>query len=305
MNQVNDAFLVTLALIMVGYCLKRMNIINENDGKILSKFFMHTTFPALVLLSFWRVRIEPQLLLVPCMGLAFGSTLVGIGWLVFRNYPTKLRGMLTMGAGGMNTMLFGLPIVEAIWGRDVLAYLVMFDIGNTVVSFCVSYPIGNYLSMSGQSTGIAKKIFNKVIRLMPFQAMIIGLIFNALHIALPDLATTFLETLAKGNKPIVLILMGIYLRFVVEKQQILAVSKVLWIRYLTGLLVAGLLYALMPPSAGRSVLMICVILPAGLTLLPFSNELNYDANIAAMIINWSLIISFLLMWILVLGLQLA
>lgn len=304
MNQTNDAFLLTLALVTVGYCLKRTNIISEADGKILSKFFMHTTFPALVLLSFLRVRIEPHLILVSGMGLGFGSLLVTIAWFFFKSYASKLRGILTMGAGGLNTMLFGLPIVEALWGQEGLAYLVMFDIGNTLVSFCVSYPIGNYLSLSGQSAPIAKTIFNKVIRLVPFQAMIIGLIFNALHVSFPAIAITFLETIAKGNKPIVLILMGIYLRFAVEKQQILDVSKVLFIRYLTGLLVAGLFYAWMPPSVGRSVLMICVILPAGLTLLPFSNELNYDTNIAAMIINWSLILSFLLMWALVLGLHL-
>ena len=41
-----------------------------------------------------------------------------------------------------------------------------------------------------------------------------------------------------------------------------------------------------------------------MTLLPFSDELNYDSKIAALLVNLSLLISFALMWGLVLGLKL-
>jgi hypothetical protein len=42
-----------------------------------------------------------------------------------------------------------------------------------------------------------------------------------------------------------------------------------------------------------------------MALLPFSDELAYDTKIAGMLVNISMLISFALMWALVLGLKLA
>jgi hypothetical protein len=54
----------------------------------------------------------------------------------------------------------------------------------------------------------------------------------------------------------------------------------------------------------QSILIICVVLPIGMTLLPFSDELEYDSRIAGLLVNLSLLISFILMWSLVIGLKL-
>ncbi len=302
MNPANNAFLVTLALVVFGYAIKKGGFFTEKEGKILSKFIMHTTFPAIVLLLFMRLRMEAHLFLLPCMSLLFSSVLLSVAWLVFRPYENLLRGVLIMGAGGLNTVMFALPIIEGIWGRDALPYLIMFDMGNTLVAFALIYPIGSYFSVVGEPS--LKFVLNKIIRLPPLQAMCIGLIINVLQIHIPTIATDALETIAKANKPLVLILMGIYLNFVFEKQQLWDVSKVLMIRYAIGLTVVGLLYTFMPPHLERSVLMILVVAPVGLTILPFSDEFQYDTRIAGLLVNLSMILSFVLMWALVLGLGL-
>lgn len=302
MNQANNAFLVTLLLVVFGYAIKRGGFFTEKDGKILSKFIMHSTFPAIVLLLFMRLQMEAHLFLLPLMSILFSGTLLTTAWFVFRPYPNVLRGVLIMGAGGLNTVMFALPIIEGIWGRDALSYLIMFDIGNTLVAFALIYPIGSYFSVLGEPN--LKFVLKKIIRLPPLQAMCIGLIINVLQIPIPTIAMDALETIAKANKPLVLILMGIYLNFVFEKQQFRDVSKVLMIRYTIGLSVVGLLYTFMSPCIERSVLMVLVVAPVGLTILPFSDEFQYDTRIAGLLVNLSMIVSFVLMWALVIGLGL-
>ena len=54
MTQANTVFILTLSLIFLGYLIKRLNIISETEGRVLSKVLMHTTFPALMLLSMLR-----------------------------------------------------------------------------------------------------------------------------------------------------------------------------------------------------------------------------------------------------------
>ena len=302
MNQANHAFLITLSLVVFGYAIKKGGFISEKEGKILSKFVMHTTFPAIVLLLFMRLQLERQLFVLPLMSFLFGSTMLMVAWLVFQKYPNDLRGILMMGSGGLNTVMFAFPIVEGIWGHDALTYAIMFDLGNTIVVFGLVYPLGSYFSVSGVAS--FKFVLKKVIQLPPLQALCIGLIINVLNIQIPAIVIDTLEMIAKANKPIVLILMGIYLNFVFEKKQFLDASKVLILRYTIGLIVAGLLYLFMPPCIKRSVLIVLVVAPIGLTILPFSDEFNYDARIAGLLVNLSVIASFVLMWSLVLGLGL-
>lgn len=205
----------------------------------------------------------------------------------------------------MNVGLFGFPIIEGLFGKESLVYAVMFDIGNTIITFGVVYPIGSYFSSNHKGLPEAKQLIKKIFGLPPVMGMIIGLLINVSSVQMPPLFFDFLDVLAKANKPLVLLLMGIYLSFALDKKEMLAISKVLLIRYAVGILFVILLYYILPHNTLMySVLIICVVLPSGMTILPFSDELNYDSRIAGTLINISLFISFILMWGLVLGLHL-
>jgi malate permease and related proteins len=183
-------------------------------------------------------------------------------------------------------------------------YAIMFDIGNTFAVLGMVYTVGSYLASKGEGKVDFRAIFSKIIRLPPFQALIIGLIINVFHIPIPTIAVDFLDVLAKGNKPIVLLLMGIYLSFTLDKKQLWAMSQTLIIRYVCGLVAVAVIYLFIPPSLLQSIMIVCVVLPIGMTLLPFSDELNYDSRVAGLLVNLSLLISFGVMWALVLGLGL-
>lgn len=305
MNQANSVFLITLAVIIFGFIIKKAGYVTEKDGKTISRFLMHTTFPALMLISTIRIKFAPDLFLIPITALLLGSVMIGTAWVAFRHYPNDLRGLLTMGSSGFNTGLFAFPIIEGIWGRDALVYAIMYDIGNTAVVFGLVYSAGNYFASKEQGSAELGVIIKRVFRSPPLQAMIIGLLINALAIPIPIIAIDFLDVLAKGNKPLVLLLMGVYLSFALDKKQIGGISKVLMIRYACGIMAVCLIYAFMSPSLFRSILIVCVVLPIGMTLLPFSDELHYDSRVAGLLVNLTLLISFGLMWALVLGLGLA
>lgn len=305
MTQTNNVFIITLGIITLGYLIKRFEFVTEKDGKVISKFLMHTTFPALMIVSTARINFEPSLILSPLLCIVLSVFMTVVGWFVFKNYPTQLRAILTMGCGGMNVGLFAFPIIEGIWGRDGLVYIAMFDIGNTVIVFGLIYTIGSYFATKGQGKVSIKAILQKIASLPPLHGMVIGLTINALDVELSPIVFDFLDVLAKANKPLVLLLMGIYMSFELEKKIVWAISKVLIIRYFFGIVAVALIYYLIPEaSMYRNVILVCVVLPVGMTLLPFSDEFNFDSRIAGAMVNVSLLISFVLMWALVIGLKL-
>lgn len=305
MSQTNSVFILTLSIIGLGFFLKKYNFITEKEGKTISKFLMHTTFPALMIVSTARVKLDSSLLLIPLFCIVFCSIMIAVAWIWFAKYPNDLRGILTMGAGGLNVGLFGFPIIEGLFGKEAMVYAVMFDIGNTIMTFGVVYPIGSYFSANHKGLPEFGTLIKKIFRLPPVLGMFIGLLINVSHIEMPTLFFDFLDTIAKANKALVLLLMGIYLSFELNKKQMIAISKVLVIRYAVGILfVLGIYFSLSHESLLYAVLIICVMLPSGMTILPFSDELNYDSRIAGTLVNISLLISFVLMWGLVLGLHL-
>ncbi len=290
----------------MGYVLKSAGFIKEHEAKFVSKFLMHTTFPALVISTMTHVEMSGELFWLPTIAVLFGMTCSFLGYQLFKNDQSGNRGILTMGCSGFNLGLFAFPLIEGIWGWKGLAYAAMFDIGNSIVNFMVTYGVGTYIVSGGKSNISIWGILKKILLLPPFQAMLIGLSINWLKIPIPDLAMGIIETIATGNKPLVLLLMGIYFSIRLPKKLYLNVGKVLALRYILGFIVGFSFYYLSPfDTHFRNMLLICIILPAGMTLITYSEQLELNSNIAAALVNFSMLISFMIMWILVYVFQMA
>lgn len=300
MNSPNVVFGSALAIISLGYILKSFGFIKTSDGKAISNFLMHTTFPALVFTTMIKVDLRAELIWMPVICVLFGSVSSILGFLIFKKEDPAYRGILTMGSAGFNLGLFAYPLIEGVWGWEGLTYAIMFDLGNSFINFIVNYGMGTYLSSKHPHKNPAKAIALKVIKLPPLQAMILGLACNLATYSIPAIPLDVIETISKGNKPMVLLLMGIYFSIRLPKKSFQKVFQVLSLRYVLGLSVGLTLYYLLPfNDAYRNMLLICLILPAGMTLITYSDEFDFDTGIAAALVNFSMLISFTLMWILV------
>ena len=300
MNTTNLVFGSALIIIGIGYLLKSLKFIEPQDAKSISKFLMHTTFPALVFTTMLKVKLSAALGWLPLIAMLFGFLSSYIGFLFFKKEAPTHRGILTMGSAGWNLGLFAYPLIEGIWGWEGLTYAIMFDLGNSVINFMVNYGMGTYLAGNHGTKNPYKHVLKKIFTLPPFQAMLIGLAFNIFKIPVLPLASDIIDTIARGNKPMVLLLMGIYFSVRLPKTAYTKVFQVLGLRYVLGLSIGLLLYYTVPfEFQYRNMLLICLILPAGMTLITYSDELNFDTGIAAAIVNFSMLISFVIMWTLV------
>lgn len=299
MNTTNLVFGSALIIIGIGYLLKSLQFIESKDAKSISKFLMHTTFPALVFTTMLKVKLSAALGWLPLIAMLFGFLSSFVGFIFFKKESTH-RGILTMGSAGWNLGLFAYPLIEGIWGWEGLTYAIMFDLGNSVINFMVNYGMGTYLAGNHGTKSPYKHVLKKIFTLPPFQAMLLGLAFNIFQIPVLPLATDIMDTIAKGNKPMVLLLMGIYFSVRLPKKAFAKVFQVLALRYILGLSIGLLLYYTVPfEFQYRNMLLICLILPAGMTLITYSDELNFDTGIAAAIVNFSMLLSFVIMWTLV------
>jgi malate permease and related proteins len=176
----NQEFLYIIIIIAFGYLLKRLNILQEKDGEVISKIIFKITLPALVLVTFDAVEIETSLILLPVIVLVYGIITATLGLLVFKNEDRELKGSLLMLSSGFNVGLFAFPLVYAIWGIDGLTYFSMFDVGASFVVFGICFILGSYFSEEGLRLN-PMEILKKLGKSIPLMTYLIASILNLIH----------------------------------------------------------------------------------------------------------------------------
>ncbi len=294
----NQEFIYIVAIIIIGYVLKRVNILKESDGVTISRIIFNITLPALVIVSLNSVKIEASLMLIPIIILLYGILSFVLAYFVFKKEDKELKGTLMMLASGYNVGLFVFPIVEAIWGAEGLLYFGMFDVGNSIIVFGLVYLVGSYFSEEGlalKPISILKK-FGKSI---PFMSYVIMSILNFSHIHLPSGIIDVATIISKANMPLSLLLLGLYLNFTFEKQYIKPITKFLLFRYGLGLFVGIVLYLFLPVNEMfKYTILMGLILPIGLAVIPYAHEFKYKTTLLiGTISNICIIISIILLYV--------
>jgi malate permease and related proteins len=296
----NQEFLYIIIIIAFGYLLKRLNILQEKDGEVISKIIFKITLPALVLVTFDSVKIETSLFLLPVIVLIFGIITACLGLFVFKNEDRELKGSLLMLSSGFNVGLFAFPLVYAIWGIDGLTYFSMFDVGSSFVVFGICFIFASYFSEEGLKLN-PMEILKKLGKSIPLMTYLIASILNLIHIQLPDTIINVASKISGANMPLSLLLLGLFLNFKFDKQFIKPMMKFLAFRYGLGLIVGLVLYLILPfDTMFRYTILIGLLLPVAASALTFAVEFKYSTNstrFIATMSNITILVSIVILYI--------
>lgn len=296
----NQEFLYIIIIIAFGYLLKRLNILQEKDGEVISKIIFKITLPALVIVTFDSVKIETSLIVLPVIVLVYGIITASLGLFVFKNEERELKGSLLMLSSGFNVGLFAFPLVYAIWGIDGLTYFSMFDVGASFVVFGICFILGSYFSEEGLRLN-PMEILKKLGKSIPLMTYLIASILNLTHIQLPDLIINVADKISGANMPLSLLLLGLFLNFKFDKQFIKPMVKFLTFRYGLGLIVGLILYFSLPfDIMFRYTILIGLMLPVAASALTFAVEFKYSTNstrFIATMSNITILVSIVILYI--------
>ena len=309
MVNANLVFLLSLIIIAIGYIIKKLGIVTEKDGKIIAKIILNVTLPALIISVINQIELELTLILLPFIAIIYSFIVLSISFLLFKKYPKNVKGLLLMTVIGFNIGLFAYPMIEMIWGERGLLYVIMFDIGNSFVIFGLSYTIGFIFSPKNnikQDRVQVRLIFLHLIKSIPLMSWVVAILLKISHVVFPIFVIDLLDILSRANMALTLLLLGVFLKFEIEKIYWYYILKVLLIRYSLGLIVGIFLFFILPfDSFYNAAILVAFILPIGMSAVAFSAEFGYNEELSSMIVNLTTIISFILMWLIVLILGIA
>lgn len=197
---------VLLILILLGFILTKLNMINEAGANVMTDLVLYAVTPAVIVKSFIRpFEISAAKNLATSILCAVIAHIVFIifSLLLLKNKNVKRERVLRFAAIFGNCGFMALPLQQALIGDEGVFY------GSSVVAIfnVFVWSFGIYL-MSGDK----KYIKPKALALSPsIIAIFVGIIIFLLSIPVPEIIKSPISMLSSLNTPVPMIIIGYHL----------------------------------------------------------------------------------------------
>lgn len=133
--------IVLFAIVIVGYGLNRLKMIDQEFNRKLSNFVINISCPCLIASSVMTGRMPDALLILPLLALSFATYafLIVLAFVIPRYMPISADDqgfygfMITFG----NVGFIGYPVVASIFGNDAVFYASILNFPNTLLVFVI------------------------------------------------------------------------------------------------------------------------------------------------------------------------
>lgn len=193
-----------LACFVLGVVARRSRAFPEDSHKAVNAWVMLVSLPALVFRAIHGAALEPTLLLgAGLLWVVFLLPALLVWWRVTRGASREL-GAVALCAGLGNTAFVGLPLIEALAGKEALGAAAVVDqLGTFGAMFLLAIPWAT--ALGGGSASLGKTLL-RVLRAPAFIALVLALATRTL--AVPGPVETVVGRLADMLSPLALASVG-------------------------------------------------------------------------------------------------
>lgn len=281
-----------IAIIILGYVLRKMNYFKESDFTVLSKIVLRITLPAAIVSNFAGKTIDVAMLALTLIGLGFGILYIIIAMVL--NRGDKERTVFELvNLSGYNIGNFTMPFVQSFLGPTGVIATSLFDVGNAFICLGGSHAIGFGIKR-GQKISL-KMVVKKLIKSVPFDCYIIMTVLCLAKISLPSPIISFAEIIGNANAFMAMLMIGVGFKLSGDKKQVGRIVRMLGIRYGVGTLLALACYYLLPfAKEVRLALVILAFAPIPSAAPAYTEDLEGDVGLASAVNSLSIVCSIIL-----------
>lgn len=279
-----------IAIIILGYTLRRIKFFKEEDFAVLSKIVLRITLPAAIVTSFAGKKVDPSMLTLSLMGIGIGVVYIGLAFVLNRGKEKEAKIFDVVNLSGYNIGAFTMPFVQNFLGPVGVISTSLFDVGNAFVCLGGSHGIGIILKQGGKLS--IKKIAKNLIKSVAFDTYIIMLFVNMANITLPSPVLSFAEIVGNANAFTAMLMIGVGFKLSGDRAQIGKIVKMLSIRYGVGLIFAlGCFFILPFPKEVKVALMILAFSPLPSSSPAYTEDLKGDVGLSSALNSISIVCS--------------
>ena len=285
-----------IAIILLGYFLKKIGLFKDSDYSVLSTVVLKITLPAAIITNVANKDIDLSLFTITLLGFVFGLIYVAAGFLLNLRNTKEQRAFGILNLPGYNIGCFAMPFVQSFLGPTGVIATSLFDIGNAFVCLGGSFSIAKMVKDGGRFSLV--RIIKTLLKSIPFLMYVIMPILCIAHVKIPSAVTTFVGIVGDANPFLAMFIIGVGFKMNANKSQIGSIIKILSVRYSVALLLALIVYFVLPFNPEiQKVLMLLCFAPIGALVPAFTAELGEDYGLSNAINSVSIICSIIFMTI--------
>ncbi|MCI8453175.1 MAG: AEC family transporter [Lachnospiraceae bacterium] len=290
MNTVFIKAISFIAIILLGYALRRGRVLHKQDMGVFSALVTKITLPAAIIYNFGKASIEVSMLASVLIGFLCSGLFVVVGYLLFLHGSREERAFAVINMSGYNVGCFTMPFVQSFLGPLGVATASLFDAGNAMICTGTSYAIAVAISGKGEIRG-PKQMIKRLFSSAPFDCYITMTLLALFHVRLPELVFSFTEVVGGANSFLALLMIGLGLELHITREQAKEAGLIIGTRLLISIGLA-LLFLNFGPF-GREVnrtLAIFMFGPVSSLGVPYTSMINGDVALASAVNSMSILV---------------
>ena len=279
-----------VAIIALGYILKRVGFFKDSDFPLLSKIVIRITLPCAIISSSAGMNVDLSMLAIILLGFGGGVIYMLFGYFMNLKAGKERQAFEVLNIPGYSIGTFTMPFAQGFLGSMGVLTTSLFDIGNAFVCLGGAYGVASSIK-DGKGFDL-KRIVKALATSIPFLTHLIVVIMNLLKIPFPAPVLSFAGIVGNANAFLAMLMIGVGFKLSGEKSQRSSILRILLVRYGVAAVLAVACWFLLPFSVEiRKALVILVFSPVGSAVPGFTAELKSDVGLSSAINSIAIVIS--------------
>ena len=279
-----------VAVIFLGYFLRRVGVFGAENFGVLSRIVLKITLPAAIVVSFSGKEIAPSMLFICVLGFGLGALYVGLAFLMSHGKTPEKRAFDMLNLTGYNIGNFALPFVQSFLGPAGVITTSLFDTGNAFICLGGAYGVARMVQQRERFS--FERIGKALLRSVPFLTYITMTTLALAHLTLPQPVIEFAQIAANANAFLAMLMIGIGFQLNCDREHLFHIVRILSVRYGIAVLAALVCWFALPLALeSRQALTLLVFSPIGSAAPAFTAELKNDIGLSSAINSISILIS--------------
>lgn len=269
-----------VAIIILGFVLRRVGIFRESDFRVLSLITLKITLPATIVVSFSQMDVDVSMLTISLIALGCGVLYMAIAFLLNLGTDKRKQAFDLLNLPGYNIGLFAMPFVSSFLGAAGGVTTSLFDTGNAFV--CLGGSFGIASSINDGSGFSVKRVFKALVTSVPFMTYIVMITLNLLDLHLPKAVISFADIIRGANTFMAMLMLGVGFKLEANKKQIFQILKLVVVRYAVAAILACIFYFALPFELEiRQTLVLLAFSPISAAVPAFTAEMKGDFGLSS------------------------
>lgn len=286
-----------VAIIVLGYMLRRFGFFGPEAFGVLAKVVLKITLPAAIVSTSAGRGLDPGLLIISLLSLGVAAVYMLVAWMLNRKKTQAQKAFAILNLPGYNIGTFALPFTQSFLGPTGVIATNLFDVGNSFVCLGGAYAIASAVK---EGSGVSfKRVLKSAASSVALITHLIMVTLNLCNLQLPAPVVSLAQTIGNANAFLAMLMLGVGFRLSWNREQLGFIAKHLAVRYGLAVVFAALFYFALPFGIEvRRALVILAFSPFASAIPVFTAELKEDAGLSAAINSISIVVSIVCMMLL-------